>query len=102
MPAPLGVVVDLLEDGDRLREWDEAMEIATGWLGRIRETDPKKLAFFTGRDQSQSLTGWWASQFGTPNHAAHGGFFAFVIWTRTAPRLLMTALKRQRLMDKFN
>lgn len=55
-------------------EWDEAMEIATGWLGRIRETDPKKLAFFTGRDQSQSLTGWWASQFGTPNHAAHGGF----------------------------
>lgn len=55
-------------------EWDEALEIATGWLGRIRETDPRKLAFFTGRDQSQSLTGWWASQFGTPNHAAHGGF----------------------------
>jgi anaerobic selenocysteine-containing dehydrogenase len=40
----------------------------------IRATDPKKLAFFTGRDQSQSLTGWWASQFGTPNFAAHGGF----------------------------
>lgn len=55
-------------------EWDEALEIATGWLGKIRETDPRKLAFFTGRDQSQSLTGWWASQFGTPNHAAHGGF----------------------------
>ncbi len=35
---------------------------------------PKKLAFFTGRDQSQGLTGWWASQFGTPNYAAHGGF----------------------------
>ena len=35
---------------------------------------PKKLAFFTGRDQSQSLTGWWAQQFGTPNFAAHGGF----------------------------
>ena len=33
-----------------------------------------KLAFFTGRDQSQALTGWWASQFGTPNYAAHGGF----------------------------
>ena len=31
----------------------------------------------------------------------NGGFFAFVIWTRTAPRLLMTALKRQRLMDKY-
>ena len=36
--------------------------------------DPKKLAFFTGRDQSQSLTGFWAQQFGTPNYAAHGGF----------------------------
>jgi len=55
-------------------EWDEAMAIATDWLGTIRKTDPKKLAFFTGRDQSQSLTGWWASQFGTPNFAAHGGF----------------------------
>ena len=55
-------------------EWAEALEIATGWLGKIRETDPKKLAFFTGRDQSQALTGWWATQFGTPNYAAHGGF----------------------------
>ena len=50
------------------------MAIATERLARIRATDPKKLAFFTGRDQSQSLTGWWASQFGTPNYAAHGGF----------------------------
>jgi anaerobic selenocysteine-containing dehydrogenase len=55
-------------------EWDEALDIATGWLGAIRESDPRKLAFFTGRDQSQALTGWWASQFGTPNYAAHGGF----------------------------
>ena len=55
-------------------EWDEALEIATGWLAPIRESDPRKLAFFTGRDQSQALTGWWASQFGTPNYAAHGGF----------------------------
>jgi sulfite dehydrogenase (quinone) subunit SoeA len=55
-------------------EWGEALEIATGWLKHVRETDPKKLAFFTGRDQSQGLTGWWASQFGTPNYAAHGGF----------------------------
>ena len=55
-------------------EWEEAMETASDWLSRIRATDPKKLAFFTGRDQSQALTGWWASQFGTPNHAAHGGF----------------------------
>jgi len=54
--------------------WDEAIETAVGWLGDIRRTDPRRLAFFTGRDQSQALTGWWASQFGTPNHAAHGGF----------------------------
>ena len=54
--------------------WDEAYEIAAGWLTPIRETDQRKLAFFTGRDQSQSFTSWWAQQFGTPNYAAHGGF----------------------------
>jgi sulfite dehydrogenase (quinone) subunit SoeA len=55
-------------------EWEEAIEIAVGWLSAIRREDPKKLAFFTGRDQSQALTGYWAAQFGTPNFAAHGGF----------------------------
>ena len=55
-------------------EWDEAIATALDWLARIRADDPKKLAFFTGRDQSQSLTGFWATQFGTPNFAAHGGF----------------------------
>ncbi len=55
-------------------EWDEAMQIATGWLQPIRERNPDELAFFTGRDQSQALTGWWAQQFGTINYAAHGGF----------------------------
>ncbi len=55
-------------------EWEEALRTATLWLSQVRNTDPKKLAFFTGRDQSQALTGWWASQFGTPNYAAHGGF----------------------------
>ncbi len=54
--------------------WDEALEIATGLLKPIRETDPKKLAFFTGRDQSQSFTSFWAQNYGTPNYAAHGGF----------------------------
>ena len=58
----------------RAISWDEALGIAAGWLGDIRKTDPRRLAFFTGRDQSQALTGWWASQFGTPNYAAHGGF----------------------------
>src|SRR3954468_9599797 len=55
-------------------EWEEALRTATMWLSEIRATDPRKLAFFTGRDQSQALTGWWAAQFGTPNYAAHGGF----------------------------
>jgi len=55
-------------------EWDEAIATAVEWLAPIRAADPKKLAFFTGRDQSQALTGYWAAQFGTPNFAAHGGF----------------------------
>ncbi len=55
-------------------EWEEALELATDWLQSVRQSDPRKLAFFTGRDQSQAMTGWWASQFGTPNYAAHGGF----------------------------
>jgi len=54
--------------------WEEALGLATDWMGDVRKTDPKRLAFFTGRDQSQSLTGLWAMQFGTPNFAAHGGF----------------------------
>jgi sulfite dehydrogenase (quinone) subunit SoeA len=54
--------------------WDEAIDTATAWLAEIREKDPHKLAFFTGRDQSQALTGWWCIQYGTPNFAAHGGF----------------------------
>jgi anaerobic selenocysteine-containing dehydrogenase len=55
-------------------EWEDALALATQWLSTIRWEDPKRLAFFTGRDQSQALTGYWASQFGTPNYAAHGGF----------------------------
>ncbi|HHG90548.1 MAG TPA: formate dehydrogenase [Devosia sp.] len=54
--------------------WEEAFEIAIGWLAPLREKSPEKMAFFTGRDQSQSLTGWWAQAYGTPNYAAHGGF----------------------------
>jgi anaerobic selenocysteine-containing dehydrogenase len=54
--------------------WDEALTIATEWLAPIRESNPEKLAFFTGRDQSQSFTSFWAQNFGTPNYAAHGGF----------------------------
>ncbi len=54
--------------------WDEALELATEWLAEVRQDDPKKMALFTGRDQSQALTGFWAMQYGTPNFAAHGGF----------------------------
>tara|TARA_R110002049_G_scaffold117332_3_gene270677 strand:+ start:73266 stop:76097 length:2832 start_codon:yes stop_codon:yes gene_type:complete len=54
--------------------WDEALQIATDWLAPIRRDNPEKLAFFTGRDQSQSFTSYWAQAFGTPNYAAHGGF----------------------------
>ena len=78
--SPAKLSKPLLRIGERGKgefkeiEWDEAMQIATTWLSDIRNTDPKKLAFFTGRDQSQSLTGWWANQFGTCNFAAHGGF----------------------------
>ncbi len=54
--------------------WDEALDIFTERLRKIRETDPRKLSFFTGRDQMQALTGLWATQFGTYNWAAHGGF----------------------------
>jgi anaerobic selenocysteine-containing dehydrogenase len=54
--------------------WDEALDLAVSWLEPIRHKDPSKLAFFTGRDQSQSFTSFWAQNYGTPNYAAHGGF----------------------------
>ena len=54
--------------------WNEALDLLTERLRKIRATDPKKLAFFTGRDQMQAFTGMWAQQFGTINWAAHGGF----------------------------
>ncbi|NCO87020.1 MAG: molybdopterin-dependent oxidoreductase [Rhodobacterales bacterium] len=54
--------------------WDEALAQATAWLAPLRAAAPEKLAFFTGRDQSQSFTSLWAQAFGTPNYAAHGGF----------------------------
>lgn len=54
--------------------WEEAFETLASRLGHLRETDPKKFAIFTGRDQMQALTGLFAKQFGTPNYAAHGGF----------------------------
>jgi sulfite dehydrogenase (quinone) subunit SoeA len=78
--SPARLRKPLLRVGERGRgefreiEWEEALRTATQWLGAIRARDPKQLAFFTGRDQSQALTGWWAQQFGTPNYAAHGGF----------------------------
>ncbi|WP_417472240.1 molybdopterin oxidoreductase family protein [Luteimonas mephitis] len=78
--SPARLEKPLLRVGERGRgefreiEWEEALQVATGWLAPIRERNPDELAFFTGRDQSQALTGWWAQQFGTINYAAHGGF----------------------------
>src|SRR5512145_1579122 len=54
--------------------WDEAFSILEKRLRKTRETDPKKFALFTGRDQMQALTGLFAKNYGTPNYAAHGGF----------------------------
>lgn len=54
--------------------WERAFDLLTQRLAKIRATDPKKFALFTGRDQMQALTGLFARQFGTPNYAAHGGF----------------------------
>ncbi len=55
-------------------DWETALSTVAGWLGDIRHQDPSKLAIFTGRDQMQTFTGYFARQFGTPNWAAHGGF----------------------------
>jgi anaerobic selenocysteine-containing dehydrogenase len=54
--------------------WDLAFSILEQRLAKIRATDPKRFALFTGRDQMQALTGLFARNFGTPNYAAHGGF----------------------------
>ncbi|TAL53553.1 molybdopterin oxidoreductase family protein [Pandoraea sp.] len=54
--------------------WDETFDILEKRLGKLRATDPKQFALFTGRDQMQALTGLFAKQYGTPNYAAHGGF----------------------------
>ncbi|MDH3388036.1 MAG: molybdopterin-dependent oxidoreductase, partial [Gammaproteobacteria bacterium] len=54
--------------------WEEALTTIAERLHQVRETDPKKFALYTGRDQMQALTGLFAKQFGTPNYAAHGGF----------------------------
>ena len=54
--------------------WDEAYATLAERLGKIRKTDPRGFALFTGRDQMQALTGLFARQYGTPNYAAHGGF----------------------------
>jgi anaerobic selenocysteine-containing dehydrogenase len=78
--SPARLTKPLLRTGERGQgqfreiEWEEALALAASWLADTRAKDPDRLAFFTGRDQSQALTGWWAQQYGTINYAAHGGF----------------------------
>lgn len=49
--SPARLNKPLLRTGERGKgefkeiEWDEALDLATGWLGEVRNTDPKKLAF---------------------------------------------------------
>src|SRR5215469_5068183 len=74
LTTPLARVGPRGSGGLRAISWDEAMEIVTRRLAAIRATDPNRLAFFTGRDQSQALTSHFARMFGTMNYAAHGGF----------------------------
>ena len=71
---PLARVGPRGSGGFRPISWDEAMEIISGRLAAVRAADPNRLAFFTGRDQSQALTSHFARMFGTVNYAAHGGF----------------------------
>ena len=78
--SPARLRAPLLRTGERgsgeFKEisWDEALALATDWMAEVRARDPKRFAFYTGRDQSQALTSLWAKEFGTPNYAAHGGF----------------------------
>src|SRR3569832_2405589 len=55
-------------------EWDEALALATQWLGDIRRTDPDKLAFFTGRGRARARAGGGARRGGAGGGAARGGF----------------------------
>ncbi len=58
--SPARLSKPLLRVGERgsgeFREidWEEALRTATLWLSEMRNRDPRKLAFFTGRDQSQA------------------------------------------------
>ena len=46
--------------------WDEALANRDRLAqARCASAIPSQLAFFTGRDQSQALTGWFAQQYGT-------------------------------------
>ena len=44
-------------------EWEEVFSLLEQRLQKIRSTDPKQFALFTGRDQMQALTGLFARQF---------------------------------------
>ena len=60
----------------------KALELATEWLSKIRDTDPRKLAFFLqAAIRARGLTGFlgqsvWHAQIMPP----HGGFLLRQLW----------------------
>jgi anaerobic selenocysteine-containing dehydrogenase len=55
-------------------EWDEALALATDWLGAIAQDRPQE-ARLLHRPRSEPVADRLVgAQFGTPNFAAHGGF----------------------------
>ena len=86
----------LLRTGERgsgeFREisWEEAIGLAVEWLRPLRETDPRKLAFFTGRDQSQAPLPAGGRAASAPPTTRRTGASARSTWrrpgfTRSAP-----------------
>ena len=80
-------------------EWEEAIATAVEWSSAIHDSDPKKPAFFTGRDQSQSLTGFWAAQFGTRTSLRMAGS-ARSIWRQRGCTLSAAIGGQHRLADR--
>ena len=56
--------------------WEEALDLAVEWLKPLKKEAPEKLAFFTGRDQSQSFTSYFAQSLVHQTMQRMAGFAA--------------------------